>query len=94
MHPSEKCCIVFEKLQVEHAHQKLPKYNIEEHISLYGIEWCSLCQNPHVHDIVFSYQTSYVRLRPHRRKVGNGCHCSFQKMVVKLPALMLSAIDV
>ena len=90
----KKCCIVFVKLQVEHAGQKRPKYNVGEPISLYGLEWCSLCQNPYVDDIVFSYQTSYVRLRPHRQEVGKGLPPSFQNMVVKLPALTLSAIDV
>ena len=91
---AKKCCIVFVTLQVEHAGQKRPKYNVGEPISLYGMEWCSLCKNPYVDDIVFSYQTSYVRLRPHRQTVRNGPPPSFQNMVVKLAALTLSAIDV
>ena len=56
----KNCCIVFVKLQVEHAGQKRPKYNVGEPIYLYGMELCSLCRNPYEDDIVFSYQTSNV----------------------------------
>ena len=59
----KKCCIVVVKRQAEHIHgaehggQKHPKYIVGEPISSYGIEWCSLSQNPYVDDIAFSKQT-------------------------------------
>ena len=74
----KKCCTVFVKLQAEHAGQKHPKYNVGKPISLYETEWCSLYQNLYVADIVFSYQTSYVRLRPHRQKWETARHLVFK----------------
>ena len=82
------------KQQAEHGGQKRSKYNVGEPISSYGIEWRSLSQNPYIDDIVFSNHTLYVRLRPHRQRLGNGPQPSFRNMVVKLLALRLSAIDV
>ena len=48
----------------------------------------------YIDDIVFSNQTLYFQLRPHRQKVGNAPPPSFRNMVVKLLALRPSAIDV
>ena len=89
----EKGCIVVVKHQAEHGGQKCPKYNAGEPISSCGIEWCSFSQNPYIDDIAFSKQTLYVRLRPHRQKVGNGPPPSFRNWMVKLIALRLRATD-
>ena len=69
---AKKCYIVVVKHQAGQGGQNIPKYNVGEPISSYGIEWCSFIQNPYIDDIVFSNQTLYFRLRPHRQKVGNG----------------------
>ena len=92
-HNAKRCRIIVAKHRAEHGRQKRPKCNVGEPILSYGIELCSFSQNPCVDDIVFSNQTLYVRLRPHRQKIGNGPPPSSRNMMVKLLALRLSAID-
>ena len=53
----QKKNVVVVKRQAEHGGLKRPKYNVGEHISSYGIEWCSFSQNPYIDDIAFSKQT-------------------------------------
>ena len=89
----KKRCIVVIKHQ-EYGGQNVPKYSVAEPTSSYGIEWCSFSQNPYIDDIVFSKHTLYVRLRPHRQKVGHGPPPSSRNLVVKLLAQRPSAMDV
>ena len=49
--------MIIVKHQPEHEGQKVPKHNVGESISSYGIEWCPFSQNPCIDVTVFSNQT-------------------------------------